>query len=263
MTRRQLTMNLMLALLVAFAMACDSQAGGDAKVEAPTKEAAAAGAKGADAKAEGDKAEGQAAAKGEGKPGAIATPKKDAPAKDAAAKDAPAAEVAEVGKAAPEFSLTDEAGKVHKLSDYKGKIVVLEWTCATCPFVVRHYEDKTMSKTHEQGGEDVVWLSVNSSHFAKADEDAAWKKKEGFSYPVLQDPSGDVGRLYGARTTPHMYVVDKEGKLAYNGAIDDNPRGKNESPKNYVLDAINALKEGKPVETSSTKPYGCSVKYKG
>jgi peroxiredoxin len=170
--------------------------------------------------------------------------------------------VATVGKRAPEFELKDESGKTHKLSDYKGKIVVLEWTNPDCPYVVRHYEAKTMQKTWEKfGPEKVVWLAVDSSNFVKPESSTEWKGKEGFGYPVLQDPSGTVGKLYEAKTTPHMYIVDAEGVLRYNGAIDDDPRGKSEAPTNHVEQALGALLEGKDVPQTNTKPYGCSVKY--
>lgn len=195
--------------------------------------------------------------------------KKDDAKKDAVKKDAKPAATKDattvaVGKPAADFTLKDETGKEHKLSAYKGKIVVLEWTNPECPYVVRHYDKKadTMSKTQKASGDDVVWLAVDSSNFVKADAAAKWKKEKGFAYPVLLDANGATGRTYGAKTTPHMFVIDKEGKLAYSGAIDDNPRGDKKEAKNYVLSAVKSLKEGKKVEVSETKPYGCSVKYK-
>jgi len=169
---------------------------------------------------------------------------------------------AEVGKPAPDFTLTDASGKEHKLSDYKGKHVVLEWTNPTCPYVVRHYDAKTMTTTADKSGDEVVWLAVDSSNFVKAEDAKSWKDKHGISYPILLDPSGDVGRTYAAKTTPHMFVVDKEGTLRYSGAIDDDPRGeKKDGATNYISATLEALKAGKEVETSQTKPYGCSVKY--
>ncbi len=190
--------------------------------------------------------------------------KKDEPA---AAKDVAApVTTAKVGEPAPDFTLKDQDGNEVKLSQFKGKPVVLEWTEEGCPFVKRHYTAKTMARTFEaSGGSDkVVWLAVNSSHFVKAEEEIEWRKKEGFDYPVLLDPEGKVGAMYNAKTTPHMYVIDKEGVLRYAGAIDDDPRGskKPEEIKNYVSEALEALEAGKPVETPETKPYGCSVKYK-
>ena len=171
-------------------------------------------------------------------------------------------EKAEVGKKAPDFELTDTSGETHKLSDYRGKIVVLEWTNQGCPYVQRHYDADTMPKTYEALGKDkIAWLAVESTHNRKKKEGADWKKKEGFDYPLLLDKSGEVGKSYGAKTTPHMYVIDKEGVLQYAGAIDDAPRGEKEDPTNYVEKAVSALQAGKTPETRTTKPYGCSVKY--
>lgn len=171
---------------------------------------------------------------------------------------------AAVGKPAPDFELTDESGKTHKLSDYKGKIVVLEWTNPDCPYVERHYQNDTMQKTLEKAGSDkIAWFAVDSSNFVKPEDSKKWKEEEGFTYPVLQDPSGEVGKQYAAKTTPHMFVIDAEGVVAYSGAIDNDDRGKMKPAErtNYVEQAVGSLVEGKEVETSETKPYGCSVKY--
>ena len=176
-----------------------------------------------------------------------------------------AADTAQVDKPAPAFSLKDETGKEHSLAQYKGKVVVLEWTNPDCPFVRRHYEASTMQKT--QAGFDagkVVWLTVDSTASNTPEKTAAWKKTKGFSQPVLQDPSGTVGHAYGAKTTPHMYVIDTQGVLRYAGAIDDDPRGnkKDAAPTNYVKTAVDAVLSGKPVPNATTESYGCSVKYK-
>ncbi len=172
------------------------------------------------------------------------------------------APVATIGQAAPDFELKDEAGKTHKLSDYKGKVVVLEWTSPECPYVVRHYEKKTMATTFKALGEDkIVWLAVDSSNFVKPEDSAKWKAEESFTYPVLQDASGAIGKIYQAKTTPHMFVVDAEGVLRYEGAIDNDPKGKEEKPENYVEKAVTSILAGTEVEMSQTKPYGCSVKY--
>jgi peroxiredoxin len=175
-----------------------------------------------------------------------------------------AADTAEVGKPAPAFTLKDDAGKEHSLAQYKGKVVVLEWTNPECPFVQRHYQADTMQKT--QAGFDakkVVWLTVDSSAHHTPDTAKAFKKDEGVTNPVLLDTAGTVGKAYGAKTTPHMYVIDAEGVLRYAGAIDDDPRGKaQKAPTNYVKTAVDALLGGKPVPTPTTQPYGCSVKYK-
>lgn len=174
-----------------------------------------------------------------------------------------AADGAQVGKPAPAFVLKDESGAVHSLDKYKGKIVVLEWTNPNCPFVVRHYEADTMDKTQKASdASKVVWLAVNSTADNTADASKEWKKKEGFGYPVLQDAAGTVGKSYGAKTTPHMFVVDQKGVLQYSGAIDDDARGTNKTPVNHVLNAVKALQDGKAVPTATTPPYGCSVKYK-
>jgi peroxiredoxin len=174
-----------------------------------------------------------------------------------------AADTAEVGKPAPEFKLKDEAGKEHSLAQYKGKVVVLEWTNPGCPFVQRHYQADTMQNTLKGfDANKVVWLAVDSTSSNSPDKSAAWKKTEGFTYPVLQDADGTVGRAYNAKTTPHMYVIDEKGVLRYAGAIDDDPRGKNDKDTNHVKTAVDAVLSGKPVPAATTEPYGCSVKYK-
>ncbi|HLT28542.1 MAG TPA: redoxin domain-containing protein [Myxococcaceae bacterium] len=173
-----------------------------------------------------------------------------------------AAEPATVGKAAPDFTLKDESGKTHKLSDYRGKTVVLEWTNPECPFVVRHYKAKTMTRTHAPfASKDVVWLAIDSTSHNTPQKSSAWKKKEGFKYPVLQDASGKVGRAYGAKTTPHMYVIDKDGVLRFAGGIDDDPRGRSKSPNNFVTAALTAVVDGKTPAQQHSTPYGCTVKY--
>lgn len=170
---------------------------------------------------------------------------------------------ATVGEAAPDFALKDETGKTYKLSDYKGKTVVLEWTNPDCPVVQRHYEAKTMQNVIEEIDDGVVWLAVDSSNFVTPEISKKWKSQNKVDWPQLQDPEGKVGKLYGAKTTPHMYVVDGEGVLRYSGAIDDDPHGKKkvEERTNHVIEAVTAIAEGKDVPTPTTKPYGCSVKY--
>jgi peroxiredoxin len=174
-----------------------------------------------------------------------------------------AADNAEVGKSAPAFTLKDETGKEHSLAQYQGKIVVLEWTNPGCPFVQRHYKAKTMQNTlKEFDPKKVVWLAVDSTYNNTPDKSASWKKEQGVTYAVLQDPDGKVGKAYGARTTPHMYIIDEKGVLRYTGAIDDDPRGKNATPANHVKTTVNAMLSGQPVPAATTEPYGCSVKYK-
>ena len=172
---------------------------------------------------------------------------------------------AEVGDPAPAFTLKDEVGGSHALDQYRGKIVILEWTNPECPFVQRHYGGKTMQRTLATlGGKDgkkVVWLAVDSTSHNTPAKSKAWKAEQGFPYPVLQDATGDVGHAYGAKNTPHMFVIDEKGVLRYAGAIDDDPRGRNTTPTNYVEKAVNALATGKAVSPSTSDPYGCTVKY--
>ena len=167
-----------------------------------------------------------------------------------------------IGDAVPDLSLADENGAAHKLSDHRGKVVVFEWTNPDCPFVQRHYTADTMERlSRELGGTGVVWYAVNSTHYNKASDTISWKKEQGFEYLTLQDNDGKLGRMMGARTTPHMFVVGPDGKLAYAGAIDDDPRGRADDAKNYVSNAAQAVLKGAAVDPSSTEPYGCSVKY--
>ena len=169
-----------------------------------------------------------------------------------------------VGHKAPDFSLVDHAGNTHKLSDYAGKIVVLEWTNPQCPFVQRHYSEGNMTMVDTAAkfaGDEVVWLAVDSSKFVTAESASAWAKEKGMAHPTLLDASGEVGRMYGAKTTPHMFVVGTDGTLIYNGAIDDDKTGKASDPTNYVAAAVSAAMHGEAVAQGTTKPYGCSVKY--
>lgn len=178
---------------------------------------------------------------------------------------------AKVGEHAPGFTLTDTNGHAHSLSDFEGKIVVLEWTNYGCPFVKKHYNSGNMQRLQtELTGQDVVWLSICSSkpggqgNMSPADWNAEAKKKGVESTAILIDEDGKVGRQYGAMTTPHMFVIDVSGKLAYNGAIDSiaSTSGSDvEKAENYVAQAVAALKAGDSLQTPLTKPYGCSVKY--
>ena len=166
------------------------------------------------------------------------------------------------GDPAPDFSLKDSTGKDQKLSDYKGKIVVLEWTNEECPFVKRHYGDiDTMIKLANANA-DVVWLAIDSTSTHTPEADAAWVQKEAIPYPVLSDPNGTAGKLYGAKTTPHMFIISPEGKIVYQGSIDNNPRGNKSIIVNHVEKALAELKAGQPVSEPATKSYGCSIKYK-
>src|SRR5688572_7732600 len=176
-----------------------------------------------------------------------------------------------LGKPAPAFTALGADGKTRALSEFKGKTVVLEWTNDGCPFVQKHYNSKNMQKTQETlTKEGVVWLSVISSKKgSQGYSDATRANKlttDRGAVPtfVLLDPDGSMGRAYGAKTTPHMYIITPEGKIAYNGAIDSIKSNKVEDiPKatNYVLTAISALKDGKQPDPALTQPYGCDVKY--
>jgi len=182
-----------------------------------------------------------------------------------------ASAAAVVGKAAPAFTLTDLDGKTVKLADFKGKFVVLEWVNFECPFVRKHYGSENMQQLQKTyTGKDVVWISICSSAPGKqghltADEAKEATKERGASpSEFLLDSKGVAGRAYGAKTTPHMFVIDPKGKLIYAGAIDDTPSTKPAdipNSKNYVVAALDAALAGKPIETANTKPYGCSVKY--
>ena len=178
---------------------------------------------------------------------------------------------APAGQPAPDFAVTDLSGKPAKLSDYKGKTVVLEWHNFGCPFVQKHYRSGNMQALQKKYGSDVVWLAVNSTNKSSSDwTDPPLLTKQLAEFGAsparyLVDEPGTVGKAYGARTTPHMYIIDGTGKVVYNGAIDDkrstNPEDVKTS-KNYVAAALDELKAGKPVSTPSTSPYGCTVKYK-
>lgn len=172
-----------------------------------------------------------------------------------------------VGETAPAFQLKDLNGKSHSLADYKGKVVVLEWINPNCPISDRHAREKTMTDLAKKHG-DVVWLGINSTNdshrdFLKPAEHLAYNRKNGITYTVLYDETGKVGKAYGAQTTPHMFIVDKAGKLVYNGAIDDDPSGRNPRAQrvNYVDGGVVAKKAGKNPNPATTKAYGCSVKY--
>jgi len=182
-----------------------------------------------------------------------------------------AASVATVGHAAPDFELRDAAGKTVKLSDFKGRHVVLEWTNPGCPFVVKHYGAQNMQALQKEfSAKNVVWLSVSSTakgtadHLEPAALAAKYKEWGGAQTAVLMDDAGTVGRNYGAKTTPHMFVVDAAGKLVFAGGIDDK-RSANPADipgaKNYVKAALGESLGGKPVSTPTATPYGCSIKY--
>ncbi len=181
---------------------------------------------------------------------------------EAAAPDEPI-----IGELSPDFTLVDEQGQSHTLSDYRGDVVVLEWFNIPCPFVRRHYEAQTFDTIIEEFGglDEITWLAIDTTFDNTPEDTLEWKEESAelrnHDYPVLQDPDGDVGRLYGAQTTPHMFVIDEEGILRYMGAIDDDPSGNEEEPHNYVMAALTAMAEGEDVSPTETEPYGCTVKY--
>lgn len=176
------------------------------------------------------------------------------------------------GQPAPNFTATDTKGRSVSLDAFKGKTVVLEWTNYGCPFVRKHYDTGNMQALQAKyAGEDLVWIGINSGAegkegFYKTDgeqQKAADDKKAQYTH-LIRDTDGTIGKLYGAATTPHMYIIDDKGTLVYQGAIDDTPSADKatvKTAKNYVTAALDALKDGKAIENSDTKPYGCSVKY--
>jgi len=178
---------------------------------------------------------------------------------------------AEIGKTAPAFTLKDTQGKSHSLADYKGKTVVLEWLNFDCPFVKKHYGSGNMQKLQADAtGKGTIWLSIVSSakgkegYFEPKAMEARQKKEKGKQTAILYDSDGKVGKAFGAKNTPHMFVVDKDGNVAYRGAIDDQDSADAEdvaTAKNYVSAAVEDLRANRKVATADTKPYGCGVKY--
>lgn len=185
----------------------------------------------------------------------------------ACAGAAPAPAAVSIGEAAPDFTLQDLDGKTVSLADHRGEVVVLEWINPNCPVSDRHAREQTMVDLVARHG-DVVWLAINSTnpdhrdYLAKADH-AAWAAEHGLEYTILYDESGEIGKAYDARTTPHMYIVDEAGELAYNGAIDDDPPGRKGKAEraNYVQAGLVAHAAGEAVSPATTRPYGCNVKY--
>jgi peroxiredoxin len=175
------------------------------------------------------------------------------------------------GSAAPAFSVTDAAGKAVQLADYKGKFVVLEWTNPECPFVRKHYSSGNMQALQKEwGAKDVVWLAVNSTNtssgeYKTGEQMVQWmRSQDAAPKATLIDGTSAAGRAYGAKTTPHMFVIDPTGKVVYAGAIDDKRSANPADAKtahNYVRAALTEVTSGKPVSVASTTPYGCSVKY--
>lgn len=182
-----------------------------------------------------------------------------------------ASDKAKIDEAAPNFKLSDSNGKEHSLSDFKGKYVVLEWINFECPFVKKHYESKNMQNLQKQfTDKGVVWLSICSSaegkqgNYSKEDINKRIKGLEANMSAYLIDESGTVGKMYSAKTTPHMYVINKEGILIYAGGIDDiasTDKADIKKASNFVELALDAAMTGKSVNQKVSKPYGCSIKY--
>lgn len=176
-----------------------------------------------------------------------------------------------VGQSAPGFTLTDTAGKPVRLADFKGKTVVLEWNNPGCPFVRKHYQGNMQSLQKEAAAQGVVWLAINSTETASGDylspaQLARWMQdKQAAPTATLMDEDGVVGKAYGARVTPHMYIVNAQGVLVYAGGIDSIPSSRvDDIPKAtpYIRQALGEIKAGKPLSVSTSQAYGCSVKYK-
>jgi peroxiredoxin len=179
--------------------------------------------------------------------------------------------VPQPGDTAPNFSLADLGGQTHSLVDYKGKYVVLEWNNPECPFVHKHYDSGNMPRLQEEArAKGVVWLTINSAAANREGDDAASQIEKFLASDhanpnaYLRDPTGVVGHLYGAKTTPDMYVINPDGKLVYEGAIDNRPTpdpADIPGATNYVRAALDASMSGKPIAVATSRPYGCSVKY--
>ncbi|OPZ05875.1 MAG: Thiol-disulfide oxidoreductase ResA [candidate division BRC1 bacterium ADurb.BinA292] len=179
---------------------------------------------------------------------------------------APENETVQVGDMVKDFSLTDIDGKTHSLSDYEGKIIVLSWTNPDCPFIVDHNKKRTVDALAEKyADKDVVVLQIDSTHTGTTERLVNMREEYDVKSPILEDYDGSIGRYFGAKTSPHVFVIDTEGKLVYSGAIDNAPMGKlndGESENvNYAEAVVEDLLAGREVSYSTTKPYGCSVKY--
>ena len=178
---------------------------------------------------------------------------------------------ARVGERAPDFTATDTNGKTHKLSEHAGKFVVLEWTNRGCPYTLKHYDSGNMQRLQKEWtARGVVWLTVISSapgkqgYMTATEENAYVKQINGSPTAVLLDPTGALGHIYDAKTTPHMFIINPQGTLIYNGAIDDHAStdaADIPNSKNYVSLALSEALGGKPVSEPTSRPYGCTVKY--
>lgn len=174
------------------------------------------------------------------------------------------------GAPAPDFSFTDAAGMTRQLSEFRGRVVVLEWLNPACPYVVRHYRSGNLPDTQAAAAaQGAVWLQINSTAVGDLDpaKSAEWQTKNSVTATAyIRDQSGRIGRLYGAKTTPHLYIIGRDGRIAYQGAIDDQPhasQANTRSAHNFVKAALAALQAGRNADPAQTEPYGCEVKYGG
>ena len=169
---------------------------------------------------------------------------------------------AAVGRPAPDFALGDVYGKSFKLSEFKDHVVVLEWLNKGCPVSRRCHDQAIMQGVYKKyAAKGVIWLAIDTTRGLQPAANRVYAAEQGMAYPILHDLDGSVGKLYGAKTTPHMYVIDKKGVLVYAGAIDDDPPGRNKDRTNYVAAALDAVLAGNPVAKPKTDSYGCGVKY--
>ncbi len=182
----------------------------------------------------------------------------------------PLAAAVKNGQTAPDFTLADINGKTVSLDDFAGQTVVLEWINTGCPFVNKFYTNGDMPKLQKKAQDmGAVWLTINSTkpqhpQYTSPGESREWAKAKDYAATWLMDPEGKVGKAYGAQTTPHMFVIDAEGKVVYQGAIDsvrDADPSSIAGADNYVMDALRALQSGKEIKVAQSRPYGCSVKY--
>lgn len=178
---------------------------------------------------------------------------------------------ASIGQPAPAFNVANTTGKTHTLADYKGKYVVLEWVNPGCPFVRKHYDSDNMQSTQRKAASaGAVWLAVNSTSrnsgdYLAPDAMSKWmSEQKAAATATLMDTDGSIGKAYGARTTPHMYIIDPQGTLIYAGAIDSKPTARIDdiaSATNYISTGLGEATTGKPITTAITRAYGCSIKY--
>jgi hypothetical protein len=178
-----------------------------------------------------------------------------------------AAAAPQVGQPAPPFSVMDTQGRPVSIGSLKGKVVVLEWSNPGCPVVRRHYQGAMQALQRQAVAQGVVWITVNSTNAAHPDHvggaalEKAYSEWKASNSHLVSDPDGSLGRLYEAKTTPHIFVVNGLGVVTYMGAVDDDPRGSKTAPASYVLPALAAAREGRLPQVTSTQAYGCSVKY--